>query len=354
MPVTVRSKILMRELWSQNLSWDENVMEKHMNLWSQLAHDLTSLNVTFPRYVVNEAFDTDLYLFCDSSKQSYGFALYNVQYNKSNLMFAKAKVTPIKPRSLPTLQLLSVFFGCKMPAFNTGFLPQCYIQEACDCSRCPSSFVLADVPANKNQFAKNRLKDISMMTQELKVKYNLNIVFKYVPTNQNPADLLTTGLSLNKFKDLLQFWTYGPEWLKTADSDWPVNELNCLSDANKKTIQTNVAIDNDQFQGPTKSFSNYGMLLRVTELVFRFIKIKCKVNIDTVQSAITYLVKTMQAKCFPKEITFLNSPGNRNIPDLVKDLNVYIDEEGVIRSRGRINKNVTHEEGVQAECTIRG
>ena len=152
-----------------------------------------------------------------------------------------------------------------------------------------------------------------MMTQELKVKYNLDIVFKYVPTDQNPADLLTRGLSLNKFKDLFQFWTYGPEWLKTADSDWPVNELNCLSDANKKTIQcskTNVAIDNDQFQGskveciPTKSFSKYVKLLRVTELVFRFIKIKCKVNIDTVQSAITYLVKTMQAECFPKEFFF--------------------------------------------------
>ena len=88
-------------------------MDKHMNLWSQLAHDLTSLNVTFPRYVVNEAFDTDLYLFCDSSKQSYGFALYNVQDNKSSLMFVKAKVTPIKPRSLPTLELLSVFLGVK-------------------------------------------------------------------------------------------------------------------------------------------------------------------------------------------------------------------------------------------------
>ena len=190
-----------------------------------------------------------------------------------------------------------------------------------------------------------------MMTQELKVKYNLDIVFKYVPTDQNPADLLTRGLSLNKFKDLLQFWTYGSEWLKTADSDWPVNKLNCLSEANKKTIQTNVAIDNDQFRGskveciPTKSFSNYGKLLKGTELVFRFIKLKCNVNIALVQSAITYLVKTMQAECFPKEISFLNSPGNRNIPDLVKDLNLYIDEEGVIRSKGRITKNVTHEEG---------
>ena len=43
------------------------------------------------------------------------------------------------------------------------------------------------------------------MTKELKVKYNLDIVFKYVPTDQNPADLLTRGLSLIKFKDLLHF-----------------------------------------------------------------------------------------------------------------------------------------------------
>ena len=32
---------------------------------------------------------------------------------------------------------------------------------------------------------------------------------------------------------------------------------------------------------------------------------------------------------------------------MVKDLNLCIDEEGVIRSKGRINKNITHEEGVQ-------
>ena len=61
----------------------------------------------------------------------------------------------------------------------------------------------------------------------------------------------------------------------------------------------------------------------------------------------------MQAECFPKEISFLYSPGNRNIPDLVKDLNLYIDEEGVIKSKGRINKNVTHEEGVQKSYYVR-
>ena len=46
----------------------------------------------------------------------------------------------------------------------------------------------------------------------------------------------------------------------------------------------------------------------------------------------------MQADCFPKEISFLNSTGNIKIPDLVKDLNLYIGEEGVIRSKKELKK----------------
>ena len=165
-------------------------MEKHMNLWSQLAHDLTSLNVTFPRYVVNKA-----------------FALYNVQDNKSNLMFAKAKVTPITPRSLPTLELLSVFLGVKCLHLILDSYPNVTFKRlviAVD-AQVVLSWLMSQQIKTKNQFAKNRLKDIRMMSQELKVKYNLDIVFKYVPTDQNPADLLTRGLSLIKFKDLLHF-----------------------------------------------------------------------------------------------------------------------------------------------------
>ena len=157
-------------------------MEKHMNVWSQLAHDLTSLNVTFPRYVVNEAFDTDLYLFCDSSKQSYGFALY-----KSNLMFAKAKVTPIKPRSLPTLELLSVFLGVKCMHLILDSYPNVTFKRlgiAVD-AQVVLSWLMSQQIKTKNQFAKNRLKDISMMTQEL--KYNLDIVFRYVPNRSKPC-----------------------------------------------------------------------------------------------------------------------------------------------------------------------
>ena len=142
-----------------------------------------------------------MYLFCDSSKQLYGFALYNVQ---DNLMFAEAKVTPLKPRSLPTLELLFVFLGVKCLHLILDSYPNVTFKRlviAVD-AQVVLSWLMSQQIKTKNQFAKNRLKDISMMTQELKVKYNLNIFFKYVPRDQNPADLLTRGLPLNKFKRL--------------------------------------------------------------------------------------------------------------------------------------------------------
>ena len=46
----------------------------------------------------------------------------------------------------------------------------------------------------------------------------------------------------------------------------------------------------------------------------------------------------MHAECFPKEISFLKYPGNTNIHDLVKDLNLYIDKGGVLDQREELTR----------------
>ena len=52
-------------------------------------------------------------------------------------------------------------------------------------------------------------------------------------------------------------------------------------------------------------------------------------------------MKTMQEEAFPLELSFLKDRNSSSeVPPLVKQFNLFLDEHGVIRSKGRIDKNV--------------
>ena len=44
LPVTIRGKMLLRDLWSQKLDWDDIVSKEFQNLWSALSCDLAKLD----------------------------------------------------------------------------------------------------------------------------------------------------------------------------------------------------------------------------------------------------------------------------------------------------------------------
>ena len=92
----------------------------------------------------------------------------------------------------------------------------------------------------KTIFVANRLKDIGLPKKERNSKLNVSVKFKYVPTDQNLADLVTRGLTLNKFKLNLNFWIRGPTLLTDSPVSWPVSELKCLSVTDKNVVQTEV------------------------------------------------------------------------------------------------------------------
>ena len=114
LPVTTKGKILMRELWSLKLSWDEPVPENLQREWSKHCSDLSQLSsIPLPRSCANQDSNNSLCIFCDASKSSYGFAIYNVCNGSSQLMFAKSRVAPSKPKTLPMLELLGVYLALK-------------------------------------------------------------------------------------------------------------------------------------------------------------------------------------------------------------------------------------------------
>ena len=162
LPVTIRGKMLLRDLWSQKLDWDDIESKEFQNLWSALSCDLAKLDsLQFPRFVISEDSLADFYIFCDASKGAYGFSVYSVQNSKSHLLFSKAKVAPMKPKSLPTLELLAVFLAikCLLPllkAYSRIKIRDVVISVD---AQVVFSWLLSDNIKTKNQFVRNRLKD---------------------------------------------------------------------------------------------------------------------------------------------------------------------------------------------------
>lgn len=137
--------------------------EEFQTLWPALSRDLAKLDsLQFPRFVISEVGPADLYIFCDASKGAYGFAVYGVQNGKSHLIFSKAKVAPMKPESLPTLELLAVFLDikCLLPllkAYSRIKIGDVVISVD---AQVVLSWLLSDNIKTKNEFVRNRLKDI--------------------------------------------------------------------------------------------------------------------------------------------------------------------------------------------------
>ena len=182
-----------------------------------------------------------LIIFCDSSKDCYGFCCYlvsEIDGIKSNLVFAKSKVAPGKSPSLPTLELLSVHLASKcLISILDSFVNIEEIVIAMD-AQIVLSWILTENVKAKNILAKNKVKDISLIRQNILSRYKLNIKFRYIPTAENPADLVSRGVSYTNLNKNWDFWAHGPQFLVQIAGKWPEKPLGCLSKTSQLALNT--------------------------------------------------------------------------------------------------------------------
>ena len=137
--------------------------------------------------------------------------------DKVNTFISKAKISPMKAKILPTLELLCVYTAIS----SLSLILDCYSNVKIN-----NIFVAVDIQVflswlltdlcnikTKNVFSMNRIKDISLLKSELLKKYSITLKFKYAKTSDNPADLLSRGFCINKFRDQFELWVGGPQWL---------------------------------------------------------------------------------------------------------------------------------------------
>ena len=240
LPFTVSARHLFQDIWREGVDWDEEIPMELKRTFRMWLDDLQELkNVSIPRRLLGTKWSEckesiELHAFGDSSLRGYGACVYIVHRGttvESMLVRASARVAPLEKKTLPRLELLG--------SLITAQLLKCVIK----CLRLPddvSYYCWTDsmvtlgwikgTPSRWKPWVSNRVTTIQSLTYANR--------WRHVAGKENPADLLTRGISA---KELVKssFWWKGPEFLlqdikEEAEVEFPNDDP--LVEAEKRNV----------------------------------------------------------------------------------------------------------------------
>lgn len=103
-PVTIYNKILMQQIWKQNIDWDDEVSAEIKQKWLEFRSQLPIIEkIRVPRWLgCSPDAKVELIGFADASEAAIGACVYLKSYVKNdiqvNLIASKTKVAPLKKK----------------------------------------------------------------------------------------------------------------------------------------------------------------------------------------------------------------------------------------------------------------
>jgi hypothetical protein len=383
-PCTLKAKCFLREIWKNNSGWDEKIDESLREKWKVIHADIAPIfDVKIPRYI-NSGFscpgtEVTLAVFSDASSDAYAVSVYlrsrvddSTDQWESNLVFAKSRLAPKQVTkmdiSLPRLELLGLTIGAKAADFVRSSLqhPSPVKVFMFSDSTCVLGWLRTEKPLQT--FVKNRITKIRALE---------NAEFRHVRTNDNVADLSTRGVPGCDIA-ASKFWWNGPVWLQHNESEWPTKSVvEAISDAdlvkineeisNKPVYHTFVAgeslpeprVDSYPFGIDPKKFSSFRKLVRISAWCMKFIKRRIwdrlsaktresHANLDRIFNDITSECHVTAAEVKESKLIWVKYTQRSNLADvfsalqsnrqhpLIRQLNIEIDNFGILRCVGRL------------------
>jgi len=151
--------------------------------------------------------------FCDASTRAYAAVVYLVLRTNTDttvrFVVSKTRVAPLRPHTIPRLELLSAFLLSRLIASVANSLrptlPQLEIQ--CFTDSQVALYWIRGTNKEWKPFVQNRVNEI---------RRNVHPdVWSHCPGKSNPADLPSRGLTALE-NSVNQLWRQGPEWLNAG------------------------------------------------------------------------------------------------------------------------------------------
>ena len=213
------------QLWELKLAWDDQLPEAQLTQHSEWRAQLPLLaSRQQPRCYFDKQshrISISLHGFCDASVHAYAAVVYiRATYHDHSptcaLVTAKTRVAPVKSLSIPRLELcgatlLSNLLTSARKALN---IPLDQVHAWCD-----STIVLSWLDGSSKRFKTFVGNRLSTILTNLPPS-----TWHHVPTQDNPADCASRGLSPSKLVNHALWWD-GPSWLKVDPFSMPIQPL---------------------------------------------------------------------------------------------------------------------------------
>ncbi|XP_062535045.1 uncharacterized protein LOC134204234 [Armigeres subalbatus] len=360
--VVVEAKIFMQQLWTiqgadgQRLDWDQPVPQKVSKEWCRYYNCLPSLeNIEVARCVIiPDAVSLEVHCFSDASTKAYGACLYLRSRNTSGdvlvrLLASRSKVAPLKTQSLPRLELCGALLAtqlCQKVCEAIRYNDKVYFWTD---STCVLRWIAA-TPASWTTFVANRVSKIQTLSD--------GCYWKHVKGTENPADLISRGLSAANIINNNMWWS-GPDWLQNSREHWPIRSVEPNEEGEeerRRCTVVNTASTCDEFnQWYISKFDSYEELVRRTAYWLRMMDLlklprDRRRNTELLTTAEKkraerILIRRVQMESFPEEWKALSKGSALPIKSPLRWFHPFISkEDGILRIGGRLNYSEESEE----------
>ena len=359
LPLFNRCRLFMHGLQCQKgLGWDQSLTAQQIKEWKNISRQCNSSPpLKISRFIGPRNGEYHIVTFTDASHDIYGCVIYLLDVGSGKLNFVSAKNRLInrqlQNKSIPSLEMTAINLGveCSLELYKDLSGSAClsplkiskirlYSDSLCALHWLASSSLHLEKMNNCSTFVLNRIHSIQKLCETFPVQ------FGFVAGKENPADLVTRSVSYNILQK--SCFLSGPDLNKNDMYDLSVTIPHSGFRSDVYTShQPNDLTSAGEHIVEISSFSDFRRLVLLYRRVLLYIakwKNRAKLPRTVPQAcnffslALVHIISRDQHKYFANVFEYFERGlcNVKDIPDIVNKFNLFIDDQGLIRVKGKL------------------
>ncbi|KAJ8345841.1 hypothetical protein SKAU_G00300340 [Synaphobranchus kaupii] len=342
-PFLLKGKGILQDMCRRGIGWDDPLTDELQPQWERWRSDMVNLDkLTIPRCYAPAGFGkiikTELHHFSDASMKGYSQCTYLRLQNKEGdvhcaLVIGKSCVSPTKITTIPRLELSAAVVSVKISDMlkeELGF------PDAKEVFWTDSKVVLGYINNEARRFhtfVANRLQKIHLSTTPQQ--------WKYVPTDENPADHASRGLTARELSSSI--WFTGPQFLWKKEIVLPedgIPELT-IGDPEVRSAQAIKTKTTEQVSivDRLSKLSSWSRATRAIARILRRIsknRSNCLTTVTERENAERVIIRSLQEQVYEDELQLIRKGVPLPSHNELYRLDAFLDEDGVLKVGGRL------------------